>query len=180
MSTPTRDKILASADRLIAERGFGATSLADVAQAAGLLKGNLAYYFKTKTELLAAVATLRQSQWLERLTDFDGNNQQRLNHFLNTIGDSADHLARFGCPIGSLCSELAKDQPGLLPVASHLLRHLQHWLDEQLAGLMSNPPLTAEELLIQLQGAAVVAHAFGDPAVVHRQLNQIRRSLNLA
>lgn len=47
----TRHLILESAMRLFAERGPDATSLADIAEAAGVGKGLVAYHFGTKEEL---------------------------------------------------------------------------------------------------------------------------------
>lgn len=56
----SRERVVATALRLFHERGYASTSLSDVAKEAGLLKGNLAYYFKTKPDLLAAVTEARQ------------------------------------------------------------------------------------------------------------------------
>jgi AcrR family transcriptional regulator len=55
----TRDRVVAEASRLFATRGFAATSIADLAEASGLLKGNLADCFKTKKDLRDAVVDAR-------------------------------------------------------------------------------------------------------------------------
>ncbi|MGV9779671.1 TetR/AcrR family transcriptional regulator [Streptosporangium sp. NPDC003464] len=56
----TRRRILDAARRLFAERGYAATSLADIASAVGLTKTAVAYHFHPKdrlaTELLAPAA----------------------------------------------------------------------------------------------------------------------------
>ena len=49
-----RDRIVAAALDLFMERGYAETSIGDVAETAGLLKGNLSYYFKTKASSLAS------------------------------------------------------------------------------------------------------------------------------
>lgn len=51
----SRESILAAAERLYAERGFDATSLADVALAAGLSRGAPSYFFGSKEGLYVAV-----------------------------------------------------------------------------------------------------------------------------
>jgi AcrR family transcriptional regulator len=56
----SRQRVVSTALRLFHERGYANTSLADVAEQSGLLKGNLAYYFKTKPDLLRAVTEARQ------------------------------------------------------------------------------------------------------------------------
>ncbi len=58
MATPdqghdTRSRILAAARRLFAERGYAATSLADIASAVGLSKTAVAYHFHPKDRLAA-------------------------------------------------------------------------------------------------------------------------------
>jgi AcrR family transcriptional regulator len=50
-----RQRILASAERLFAERGFDRTSTARIADAANVPHGLIFYYFKTKMDLLLAV-----------------------------------------------------------------------------------------------------------------------------
>ncbi|MEU4834994.1 TetR family transcriptional regulator [Streptosporangium sp. NPDC023615] len=56
----TRDRILDAARRLFAERGYAATSLADIASAVGLTKTAVAYHFHPKdrlaTELISPAA----------------------------------------------------------------------------------------------------------------------------
>jgi AcrR family transcriptional regulator len=54
---PTRDRIIAAASRMFAERGYAKTSVADIQVAAGLTGGSGALYkhFSSKEELLRAV-----------------------------------------------------------------------------------------------------------------------------
>ena len=47
--------VLDAAARLFAGRGYSATSMRDIAEAAGMLPGSLYYHFAAKEELLAAV-----------------------------------------------------------------------------------------------------------------------------
>jgi AcrR family transcriptional regulator len=48
----TREEILATAQRLFTERGVRATSIGQVAAAAGMTRANVYYYFSSKDELL--------------------------------------------------------------------------------------------------------------------------------
>ena len=52
---PARERILATAETLFAERGFDRTSTARIAAEAGVPHGLIFYHFKTKMELLLAV-----------------------------------------------------------------------------------------------------------------------------
>jgi len=53
----TRRQIIDAAVRLIAERGFAATSVEEIAEAAGVAKGSVYYNFGSKGVLFAAVLT---------------------------------------------------------------------------------------------------------------------------
>ena len=55
MKRNTRQDILTAAKALFNQRGFNAVSTRDIAQAIGISKGNLTYYFKKKEEIVEAV-----------------------------------------------------------------------------------------------------------------------------
>lgn len=50
-----RDALMRAAAELIAERGFDATSMRDIAAAVGMLPGSVYYYFPSKEDLFLAV-----------------------------------------------------------------------------------------------------------------------------
>lgn len=183
-SEQNRQRIVESAQRLFSERGYAGTSIGDVAERAGLLKGNLSYYYKTKAELLNGVTLAKQQELLGKLTAglaADASAMDCLEHFLRVTDAEAEVLASVGCPVGTLCSELGKDDSALQPYAARILQSLNAWLTHQFARLMPDAAAAecAEQLLAQLQGAAVLAHAYRDAAVVHRQVRQARAWLKL-
>ncbi len=64
---PARERILAAAERLFAERGFDHTSTALIAAEARVPQGLIFYHFKTKMELLLAVIREDQASLLDGL-----------------------------------------------------------------------------------------------------------------
>jgi TetR/AcrR family transcriptional regulator len=56
-----RDEIVAVATRLFAEQGFAATTMAEIAQAAGLRQSSLYYYFRQKELILQATFTVNRA-----------------------------------------------------------------------------------------------------------------------
>lgn len=79
MPTDISDRIMASAARCLAERGYARTSLRDIAREAGVALSQLHYYFGSKQQLVDAVrraclgsyaAELRQR--LERVAEGEG------------------------------------------------------------------------------------------------------------
>ena len=55
MPNSTRNNIMQAARNLFNERGYNAVSVADIAQEAGISKGNLTYHFKRKEDIVAAL-----------------------------------------------------------------------------------------------------------------------------
>jgi AcrR family transcriptional regulator len=53
----TRQLVLDTAQRLFAEQGYDATSLQMIADAMGVTKANVYYYFHTKAEILTAITS---------------------------------------------------------------------------------------------------------------------------
>jgi TetR/AcrR family transcriptional regulator, repressor for uid operon len=59
-SSARRDALLRAAERVFADKGFHAASIAEVAEAAGMTQGNLYHYFRSKDELILAIA---EQEW---------------------------------------------------------------------------------------------------------------------
>ncbi|MFG6433530.1 TetR/AcrR family transcriptional regulator [Roseateles sp. LYH14W] len=173
------DRIVAAALRLFEERGYASTSLADVAAEAGMLKGNLAYYFATKPALLDAVLRSRQAELEAALgagQPHDAAPAATIERLLAYVDAQAPVLAASGCPVGSLSTELGKLDAQLHQHAAGLLLGLLGWLQLQFARALPAPAARecAEHLLAVLQGAAVLAQASRDPAVIRRQVSASR------
>jgi len=85
--------------------------LADIGYAVGVLVGNLDYYFKTKDDIIAAVVQAHREQLESTLADSTagiaapepGSRRSSI-----CCPSRADATARYGCPYGTLSSELAK------------------------------------------------------------------------
>ena len=107
-----RTRLIETATKLAHLRGFRETSLADIAEDANIPVGNVYYYFKTKDELGEAIVERRLAEFrafrdeLNRL----GSPKERLLAFVDRMHTNKDELARAGCPLGGLCSELHKER----------------------------------------------------------------------
>jgi AcrR family transcriptional regulator len=65
----SRAEIRSAAERLIAERGVGGTSLAEIARQAGVSPGTLYYYYPNKTDLVLDIAERHMSELTSRFRD---------------------------------------------------------------------------------------------------------------
>jgi TetR/AcrR family transcriptional regulator, cholesterol catabolism regulator len=66
---PTARRLQDAAAALFAERGYNATSMQDVADAVGLLKGSLYYYIDSKADLLAKIVEDTQAETIAILEE---------------------------------------------------------------------------------------------------------------
>src|SRR5919106_478415 len=111
MSTPrmdTRSRLVQAAAKLVHAQGFNQTTFADIAKKAKVPLGNVYYYFKSKEALGRALVELRDSHYhvLQQQWDANPNPRLRVEAFIQMIVDSREVVARSGCPIGSLSTEL--------------------------------------------------------------------------
>jgi TetR/AcrR family transcriptional regulator len=65
--------ILAAAESVFAERGFGGATMAAIAERAGVPKPNIHYYFPTKERLYRAVIERVLTAWLDAARSFDAS-----------------------------------------------------------------------------------------------------------
>ncbi len=171
----TREQIVEEADRLFHERGFGHASFADIAAAVGISRGNFYYHFKTKDEILDAVIARRRAnvqRMLERWESEGASPADRIRRFIGVLVTNQTAIMRHGCPIGTLCGELAKlDHPAQV-AASGLFILFRDWLTRQFVDLghAEEAEALAMSLLARSQGVAVLANAFHDDAFVEREV----------
>lgn len=171
-----RQRLVKAAARCIHSRGFNRTSLADVARRARVPVGGIYYYFRSKEDLIHATVALRLSE-LEALFDtWDAlpGPRARLQALLLKWRDDSATDARYGCPVGSLCYELAKGGGAVSRVAAQPLERLREWSTVQFrADGREDAPARAEHLVIALQGASLMANALRDPGAILREIERL-------
>ena len=85
-------------------------------------------------------------------------------------------IARHGCPIGSLSAELGRRDDGLDREGAQALRLLRDWAEVQFRELgRRDAAELAVTLLAGVQGAALLAHTFRDPALMTSQVRALER-----
>ena len=169
-----RREIVAAANRLFYHRGYNQTSFSDIAQAAGIPRGNFYYYFKSKDDILGAVIDARIEGIRAMLAAWDAaepDPRLRLKRFSQMILGSEKDLLRYGCPMGSLNIELGKAQPALKAKAKKMFDLFIDWLTRQLAAVgHANAARLAMEVMGRAQGVAVMTQVYGDREFLHAQL----------
>ncbi|NBV28160.1 TetR/AcrR family transcriptional regulator [bacterium] len=175
-----KHKLVLAAKALVYKKGFSETTLADIAHQADVPLGNVYYYFKTKEAIGLAVIEQRFKEWetWRRKVATQPLVLSRLMMFLEsfmTLQTDND----FGCPIGHLCQEFAREG-GALGIASRkFLMSFVAWLEEQfrLLGLAELSLSTANTFLSLSQGAILLAQTLQEPTIMDNQRYFIERWL---
>ena len=173
-----RERLVASAGDLMHRLGVPATTLAQVAEAADVPVGNVYYYFKTKDDLIRAVIDDRAAGVRGMLAAFEQRRSPatRLKALVRHWSDMREVVARNGCPIGTLCTELGRREDGLEAESVVLFRLLVDWAESQFRLLGRRDARDqAVTLLAGVQGAAALAHAFADPDLLASQARALER-----
>ena len=169
-----RREILAAANRLFYHQGYNQASFTDIAEAAGIPRGNFYYYFKSKDDILGAVIDARVEGIRAMLAAWDAaepDPRLRLKRFSKMILSSEKELLRYGCPMGSLNIELGKAQSALKAKAKLMFDLFIEWLTQQFAALgYKHAPQLAMDLMARAQGVAVLTQVYGDRKFLRAQL----------
>jgi AcrR family transcriptional regulator len=177
-----RTRLIETATKLAYGRGFRETSLADIAEAARVPVGNVYYYFKTKEELAEAVVERRLEEFRAARAEWDrwSSPKERLLAFVGSVHANREQLARGGCPVGGLCSELHKEGGALAKKSATLFTEPIGWLEKQFraAGHDKDSRELAMHLFSAFQGMAAVAHGANDSEVVVMEVRRLKNWIN--
>ena len=177
-----RQRIIDAADSLFYRRGYNQTSFQDISDATGIPRGNFYYYFKTKDEILDAVVNTRVEELTVLLNRCEAETEdarERLLLFSNILDFNRDDVIESGCPVGSLSTELAKDDPALHEKSRQAFVLLRDWVKRQFAATgLTNADDLAMDLLAKIQGVTVLACAFKDVEYIKRGHMEIKNWIN--
>ncbi len=134
-----RERILASAEQVFAERGFFAARVAEIARGAGVADGTIYLYFKSKDDLLISLFESRMERVNRDLTDATEH-----------LDDPSEKLRAF---IGAYCT-MVRENPQIAEILTVELRQSSKFMKEY-----SNPKFA--DLLKLLAGIIANGQATG-------------------
>ena len=194
--TANRERILDTAQRLVLERGFAATSVDAVITEASASKGGFFHHFHSKHELGLAL--------LERYAAAD---KRLLEEFMAAAeaetDDPAEQLVAFVRRFEQVAAELAPTQPGCLFVSfiyesqlagdgfgDLIAESIREWRERLLhkleAAARAHPPATpvdlpslADHVFTVFEGGFILTRARDEPTHLPAQLAHVRHYLQL-
>lgn len=179
----TRDRIVDAADRLFYQVGYDPTSFADISKAVGITRGNVTFHFQTKDDILDAVVDLRLERTRRMLEQWEVDGESpidRIKRYINIVITNRTKIMLYGCPVGTLCTELAKLDHDAVPHANTVFALFRDWLSRQFEelGLQADADVQALHVLAWSQGVATLANAFRDEAFIRREVRQMEAWLD--
>ena len=137
-TTSARDRIVAAARRLFAERGFEGVTLRLIGQEVGLHNSSLMHHFANKREILAAALAQVADEQIALIAPLEGDDPPSLDCFVEVMLDVSDLFAR---------------DPDVARVGMRVLLNPEHFLDTQVQLEQSAPANPRNRLMpfIKLQ-----------------------------
>jgi len=188
--SPTKEKLLDSAQRLMLAKGFSATSVEEICRAAGLSKGSFFHYFESKEHLGKEVLA---QFWLSiQQVVRDGPFRQKSDPLQRIYGYvdfvvlmASGGLLNHGCLVGTFAQELSDTHP---EIRRECERRFEQWakaltrdLDAAKAKYAPkarfSPQGVAEHFIAVLEGSLILAKTKQEMGVVERNLRHFKRYL---
>jgi TetR/AcrR family transcriptional repressor of nem operon len=192
----TKDRILDSAQTIVLEKGFSATSLDDILKATGVTKGAFFHHFRSKADLAHKLVERFAEQdfaafeeWNRRADTLAEDPYQAVVLFLKFFEEWLDGLPEpfAGCLFAVYVYENSLFD---LEVNDYVHKSLKRWQGyyegKFAAAIAARPPKLdvsardlAETIVALLEGAFILSRAYGDPGLPTRQSRLFRGYLKL-
>jgi len=172
-----RERLIDAAKSLFHRQGFTNTTLAHIAKYSEVPLGNVYYYFKTKEDIGAAVIETRHAEISQLHIGWDSmeDPRSRLLSYLDSYEEAAEGVAKNGCPVGSLCQELNKDNTSLSEKADGILESQLNWLTGQFDELGSkDASKLAAYVVTSIQGGSLLANSLHDESLLTDQVHRLK------
>ena len=188
--SPTKEKLLDAARELMLSKGFDATTVDEICEAANFTKGSFFHYFKSKEDLGKAVLDRFVSARYQAIQSAPFSKSRdplkRVYGYLDfVIKMSKEPSERKGCLLGSFAQDLSETHPEIRKSCAH---HFTGWStllkrDLDLANAKYAPKARsdtgslAEHFIAVFEGSIILAKSNRDPEVVEKNLRHFKRYL---
>jgi TetR/AcrR family transcriptional repressor of nem operon len=193
----TKDRILDTAQGLVLEKGFSATSLDDIISAAGLTKGAFFHHFRSKGDLARQLVErfaendFRQmDEWARRAELLADDPLQAVTLFIKLFEEWLDSLPTpfAGCLFAVYVYENDTFEAEINDFVRSSLQRWQGYYERMFDAVLAkrqpkidiNARALAEAYVSVMEGAFILARAYQDPPLIVRQSRLYRDWLKLA
>ena len=173
-----RERLIDGARQALHTQGVESTTLAEIATVADVPVGNVYYYFKTKDDLVGAVIAAHAEEVRTRLAELEHHRtpKARLKAFIRMLTEQRELTARYGCPQGSLCSELDKRDDEVSRSCAQLITLPIEWAEQQFRAMGRRDARDlAVALIASYQGVALLTNTLREPELMAREGRRLER-----
>lgn len=172
MQKTSPEAIVEKAVGLFRKQGYRATSMKDIGDACGLLKGSLYYHFKSKDEILFAAVDMVESHFQDAIyaasRDESLSEKERLEQILDRTEDY--FLEHRACIIAHLAVEAIVEVPDF---QDRIQAFLTRWADALVRVLTPHygadqAKAHAQDIITGVEGSVLWLSVFGDKAPLLR------------
>ena len=188
----SKTRFLQTALHVIRAKGYTATTVEDICEAAGLTKGSFFHHFDSKEELALAAA----DYWIESTSAFfasapyhaPADALERLLAYVEfRKALLTGELSDFTCLAGTMVQEVYDTHPAIREACNRSISGHAETLEKDIAEAMRKRGVTGEwtarslAFYIQsvLQGSFILAKAKGGPAVAAECVDHLRRYIEM-
>jgi TetR/AcrR family transcriptional regulator, transcriptional repressor for nem operon len=173
-----RRRLIEGARVMLHEQGVEGTTIADIARASNVPVGNVYYHFKTKDELVEAAIEAHAQEARAALATLEQHRtpKARLKAFVRMIAGKGEEAARYGCPQGTLCSELDKRQDPVAGEAAPLMLIPIEWAERQFRAMGRRDARDlAVALIASYQGVSLLTNTLREPELMVKEARRLER-----
>ena len=171
-------EIVATASRMLRQRGIEGVSVADLMQAAGLTHGGFYRHFASKDALVAEATAAAFSGIRERLAEWTSSKGSKAaldEYVAEYLSQRHVEAPGNGCPIAAYGAEVARESDVVRAAFNEGVEPLVAWIADGLACPAPRRRARAIELLTMMVGAIVTARAAGSGAIAGEVLACARK-----
>ena len=185
MVSGKRDHLVDSALDLFYRDGFHATGVDKILAKAGVARMTLYNHFKSKDELILATLRRRDEKfrnWFMRAVERSASTpQDRLLSMFDVLEEWFAGTKFSGCMFINAAAEFARpDNPIHMAASEHKFLVLKFVRELSIAAGVPEPEELANELMLLMEGAIVMAYVAGDRKAAARAKTAARKLIQLS
>ena len=165
-----RSVIIKAANELFYHNGYEETSFTQIAEKADISRGNFYHHFIVDYRIEDVTNTLKE--WTETYK----TPKERIKRFIQILRSDGNDAIEYGCPMGTLNTQLGKSHKDLQPYARGIFDLFKNYLTDQFKQLgftKKKAEQYAMHLIARNQGISVVAHAYHDIQFLKREADAL-------
>jgi TetR/AcrR family transcriptional regulator, transcriptional repressor for nem operon len=187
--TDTRERLLECAQDLMLRKGFVATSVDEICEAAGVTKGSFFYYFKNKDELGKQLVARFSGQMGEQIfghvSKAGSDPLDRALAFVDAAIELSKCCETKGCLVGTFVQEISESHPALRECCNDSLEAARKGMEIELVaarkkykpGEKIDARGLSESFMAITQGSLLMIKATQDRSLMTRTMTHFRQYL---